>query len=188
MKYDNFKYVGEIDTSKIVKKVDFMSSFWEEFDYRQNRFKVHQHTQTIPILFDADFRLSNPTPSKWYPLFEEHLRKLKELASKFYGDGFIIRCILTNLKANKNIAPHIDKGSSLHLGNRVHIPIITSDKVLFTVGEEEKNMKVGEMWEINNGNKIHAVYNNSDEDRVHLIFDYIIYRNSYDQTGHEQWY
>jgi len=54
--------------------------------------------------------------------------------------------------------------------------------------EEEKNMKVGEMWKINNGNKSHAVYNNSDEDRVHLIFDYIIYRNSYDQTGHEQWY
>ena len=44
------------------------------------------------------------------------------------------------------------------------------------------------MWEINNGKKPHAVYNNSDEDRVHLIFDYIIYRNSYDQTGHEQWY
>ena len=74
MTYDNFKYVGEIDTSKIVKKVDFMSSFWEEFDYRQNRFKVHQHTQTIPILFDADFRLSNPTPSKWYPLFNKASR------------------------------------------------------------------------------------------------------------------
>ena len=54
--------------------------------------------------------------------------------------------------------------------------------------EEEKNMKVGEMWEINNGNKSHAVYNNSDEDRVHLIFDYITYRNSDNQTMHEQWY
>ena len=188
MTYDNFKYVGEIDTSKILKKVDLMSSFWEEFDYRQNRFKVHQHTQTIPILFDADFRVTNPTPTKWYPLFEEHLSKLHNIASQFYGDGYIIRCILTNLKANKNIEPHIDQGNSLNRGNRVHVPIITSDKVLFTVGEEEKNMRVGEMWEINNTNKTHAVYNNSDEDRVHLIFDYITNRNSYDQKIHEQWY
>ena len=188
MKYDNFKYVGEIDTSKIVKIVDSISNSWEEFDYRQKKFQVHQHTQTIPILFDADFRLSNPTPSKWYPLFEEHLRKLQDIASKFYGDGYIVRCILTNLKANKNIDPHIDQGNSLHRGKRVHVPIITSDKVLFTVGGEEKIMRVGEMWEINNGKKSHAVYNNSDEDRVHLIFDYIIDRNSHDQTTHEQWY
>ena len=188
MTYDNFKYVGEIDTSKIVKKVDFMSSFWEEFDYRQNRFKVHQHTQTIPILFDADFRLSNPTPSKWYPLFKDHLTKLQDIASKFYGDGYIIRCILTNLKANKNIEPHIDQGNSLNTGKRIHVPIITTDKVLFTVGGEEKNLRVGEMWEINNTNKPHAVYNNSDEDRVHLIFDYIVSPNSYDQTKHEQLY
>ena len=173
MTYDTFKYVGEIDASTIVKKVDSISSSWEEFDYRQNTYQVHQHTQTIPILFDADFRLS--TPSKWYPLFEEHLRKLQDIAAKFYGDGYIIRCILTNLKANKNIAPHIDGGDSLITCKRIHVPIITTDKVLFTVGGEEKNMRVGEMWEINNGKKPHAVYNNSDEDRVHLIFDYVIY-------------
>ena len=49
-------------------------------------------------------------------------------------------------------------------------------------------MRAGEMWEINNGKKPHAVYNNSDEDRVHLIFDYIVSPNSYDQTKHEQLY
>ena len=29
------------------------------------------------------------------------------------------------------------------------------------------------MWEINNTNKIHSVENNSNQDRIHLIIDWI---------------
>ena len=49
---------------------------------------------------------------------------------------------------------------------------------MFTVGEEEKNMRVGEMWEINNNDKSHSVINGSDIDRVHLILDYITQINT----------
>ena len=56
----------------------------------------------------------------------------------------------------------------------MHIPIITNKKVYFSVGEEKKNLKSGEMWEINNSKKSHAVKNNSKEDRIHLIIDWIV--------------
>ena len=40
------------------------------------------------------------------------------------------------------------------------------------VGGEQKVMRAGEMWEINNAT-LHAVDNQSDEDRIHLIIDWV---------------
>ena len=98
-------------------------------------------------------------------------RNLKNNLNNFYGKGDIVRIIITKLKAKKQIDPHIDSGIGLELSKRVHIPIITNKNVFFYVGSEEKNMKRGEMWEINN-QKLHYVKNESGEDRVHLIVDY----------------
>ena len=54
----------------------------------------------------------------------------------------------------------------------MHIPIITNDKVVFAVGGQEKYMQVGELWEINN-ELVHTVANHGDEDRIHLIIDWV---------------
>jgi hypothetical protein len=34
-------------------------------------------------------------------------------------------------------------------------------------------MKEGEIWEVNNDKKKHSVHNNGDEDRVHLLIDWV---------------
>ena len=47
-----------------------------------------------------------------------------------------------------------------------------SDQI-FDVGETSFHMAEGELWEINNRRE-HAVANNSDSDRIHLILDYVI--------------
>ena len=170
----NFKFVGKIHPVGIVKKLNNLpSQVWEEYSFRQKTFDVHKHTQTIPVIFDEDFRLYNPTHTKWYPLFEEDLKKLKQKASKVYGDGYIVRCILVKLKAKKSIPTHVDGGESLNIARRIHVPIVTTHKVSFTVGDETKLMREGEMWEINNSRKKHSVQNTSSYDRIHLIFDYV---------------
>ena len=56
--------------------------------------------------------------------------------------------------------------------HRIHVPIITNDEVVFSVGGEELNMREGEMWEINNAT-LHAVENRSEQDRIHLIVDWV---------------
>ena len=71
--------------------------------------------------------------------------------------------------ANSTIPPHVDGGT---VGHRHHIPVITNTGVIFTVGGEEKHMKQGEIWEINN-QLPHAVVNHGNKDRVHLIADWI---------------
>ena len=65
----------------------------------------------------------------------------------------------------------MDNGESLVNCKRTHIPIITNDLVTFTIGGETKQLKEGEIWEINNINE-HSVDNNSNENRIHLILDY----------------
>ena len=44
--------------------------------------------------------------------------------------------------------------------------------MIFRVGGEQKVMHPGEMWEINNAT-VHAVDNQSDEDRIHMIIDWV---------------
>ena len=85
---------------------------------------------------------------------------------------------MVKLKARKRIPPHVDAGMSLNLAKRIHVPIVTTDEVVFTVGGEIKKMREGEMWEINNSQKQHSVHNKSRHDRIHLIFDYVLQLNT----------
>ena len=91
------------------------------------------------------------------------------------GDGHIEVALLVNLPKNKKILPHTDSGD-IHFfkTKRIHIPIITNDKCNFIVGDEMVQMKSGEIWEIDNANKVHSVNNDGDTDRIHLLIDYQI--------------
>jgi hypothetical protein len=82
------------------------------------------------------------------------------------------RIFLAKLFAHKAISPHADWQEYLLVSRRNHIPIITNTNVHFTVGDETKVMKTGEVWEINNS-KVHSVVNDGEDDRVHLIIDII---------------
>jgi len=175
----NFKYVGRTDVSNIISKINELTDDdWGEYNFRQIKFKPHIHTQTIPIIYDEDFRNPHPSCTKWYSIFESDVDSLKKKISKSYGDGYIIRSILTKLKSNRSIPTHIDVGMSLSMCKRIHIPIVTNDSVIFTVDNEKKNLKTGEMWEINNCKCAHSVENNSDIDRIHLIIDYVPYQKN----------
>ena len=99
----NFRYIGFINIDLIKAKINlFSENDWNKFDYRQKTFEVHKNTQTIPLIFDNDFRVSNPTYLKHSLQFEDFLNKIKKLYSEKFGSGFIIRAILVNLKANKD--------------------------------------------------------------------------------------
>lgn len=174
----NYQFVGKLNffqSGNIIRKVKkITANEWDEYTFRQNTFAVHRHTKTIPIIFDEDFRMKEISYTKWYSSFETDLKKIQKIVSKKYGDGYINRCILTKLLSGRVISPHCDSGLALSLGKRIHIPLITNRNVEFSVDGEVKNMKRGEMWEINNTNKIHSVCNHGKDDRVHLILDYVL--------------
>ena len=189
--------LGEFDISFLRNRiVDLPESAWNEDQKRQEIFEAHTHTQTIKLLFDPDYRHENPTRHKAFdefqPLvkpFQEHikssycktLRQKKVIAKN--GPGYFVRIILTRLLPSSEITPHVDDGYSLKRCHRIHVPIITNEKCTFKVGASAIKMRAGEMWEINN-RRIHAVKNNGDEARVHLIMDYVQPGEMvYDQEG-----
>jgi hypothetical protein len=169
----NFNYIGKIklnNTKNIVNKLS--QKEWESFDFRQKTFKVHRHTETIPIIYNEDGRETDLHYWPCYKKFQSLFKKIENNLSKHFSKGYIVRAILVKLKARSKIDPHIDSGPSLEKCKRIHIPIVTNSNTFFTVGEEVKNLKEGEMWEINNSGKTHSVENNDNKDRVHLIVDW----------------
>ena len=145
---------------------------WLESE-REQLFAVHKDTQSVLLVLFEDFKHKQPDYLEPYFELQNELRPVVDYIAGYYrNNGFIVRLLLAKLLAGGKIPHHTDAGYSLLHCHRVHIPIITNDEVVFTVGGEELNMQVGEFWEINNGLD-HAVENRSDEDRIHIIIDWM---------------
>lgn len=183
----NFKKLGSVDITKLKQKVTSISDeTWLGDKSRQEVFEVHKHTQTISLIFDEDYRHTNPTIHPEYEEYREVIEPIMTIISEQFnntlkakrlrkknGPGYFIRTILVRLLPHSEITPHQDNGESLSKCHRIHIPVITSDKTSFNVGDESRNMNEGEIWEINNRH-IHSVKNEGEQPRTHLIMDYVL--------------
>ena len=65
---------------------------------------------------------------------------------------------------------HVDLHHHWRTHIRIHIPVITDPKVLFTCGDETVHMAPGECW-IFDSFRFHRVENGWTERRVHLVLD-----------------
>ena len=173
---NNFEFVSSINISSLKKTVKKYSTVkWNNYDYRQKTFPVHKKTRTIPLIFNSDLtNIENPQEFEDFKYFSNEMLDIYNVLKSYYKTGSILKAILVKLLPNSKIIKHIDSGKSLENTKRHHIPIITNNKVLFTVGDETLHMKEGEIWQINNTGKEHSVENNSKFNRVHLIIDWLI--------------
>jgi mannose-6-phosphate isomerase-like protein (cupin superfamily) len=75
------------------------------------------------------------------------------------------------LGSYSNIKEHCDKGSCFEDGYaRLHIPITSNEDVEFVLSGEKYKMELGHCYYID-ANNPHAVNNDGDSDRVHLLLD-----------------
>ncbi|MEX2126063.1 MAG: aspartyl/asparaginyl beta-hydroxylase domain-containing protein [Woeseia sp.] len=183
----NFFRIGDIDTAELKELLkNLTEEQWQTFGLRQKRYEVHQHTQTIGLVYDPDFRHSHPTRLPTLEVFASALRPILWMTADHFeetrsaqqlirenGVGYFIRASLVRLKAQCSIAEHMDMNFSLTHSHRVHLPIITNGQVLFTVGKETINLREGQLTEINN-RRLHSVHNGGANDRVHLILDFVL--------------
>ena len=161
------------DVGAIRKKVEqFPAEKWLESE-RERLFDVHRDTQALLMVHFEDYQYKKPEYRELYAEMQDVLQPVVDYVASYYrNNGFIVRLILAKLVSGGKIPKHTDAGFSLLNCHRVHLPIITNDDVDFFVGGEQINMRVGELWEINNGT-VHAVENRGSEDRVHLIIDWM---------------
>jgi Aspartyl/Asparaginyl beta-hydroxylase len=183
----NFFHIGDVDATELKALASNLTEEqWHSFDVRQKRYEVHQHTQTIGLVYDPDFRHSHSTRLPILEVFESALRPVLWMTADHFeetpsaqrlirenGAGYFIRASLVRLAARRGIAEHRDMNFSLTHSHRVHLPIITNDQVLFTVGRETISMREGQLTEINNRRQ-HSVRNDGAQDRVHLVLDFVL--------------
>jgi len=168
----HFKAIGNpVDVMALkAKLLELPKGAWSESD-RQTVFDIHYETQSIQLLGE-DMSHTAPEQGRFYPDFAPLLEPiLSQLTGHFGSHGTFVRILFAKLLPYSEIRPHVDKGYSLINCNRVHVPIVTNKQVTVFVGGESLHMKEGEMWEINNAT-VHAVKNDSNEDRIHLIMDW----------------
>ena len=183
----DFRYLGKADTRLLRDRVLAIEEVeWSRNDWRQRQFQAHHHTRTIPLLFDVDFRHSQPTAHPMLAPLREYLVPILELTRRYYdslpmNDGlagsvaqaYPIRMMFARLAPGGIIPAHMDRNFSLAHSHRIHIPLVTHDSVKFFVGGRRQPMGEGELWEINN-RRAHQVENASPIHRIHMIVDWVI--------------
>ena len=161
------------DVGSIKEKIERIpQAKWLESG-REQRYEVHSDTHTLFCIHSKGPKYTEPEIYEAYHELQDELRPLVNHIAAFYQDnGFVASLIFAKLLAGGKIPRHADRGYSLLQAHRVHVPIVTNDRIIFFINGEEKIMQVGEVWEINN-KLVHMVENQSDEDRIHLIVDWM---------------
>ena len=180
MKLDtNFKYLGVAPINDIVTLCESLltETDWLECTERQETYASHSRTQSIQLIWPIDnTNLETVVETKLYPRYIKFLKPTLEYFQKEVFAGCvnpkIMRLVLTRLDPHSDIPLHTDNGYSLQSVHRCHIAIVTNADCIFTVGGEEKQMAVGDVWEISN-TMSHQVDNNGDAPRIHLMIDWM---------------
>ncbi|MFZ1367263.1 aspartyl/asparaginyl beta-hydroxylase domain-containing protein, partial [Sphingorhabdus sp.] len=101
----------------------------------------------------------------------EHLRACPYILDIMRNIGAVWgRSRLMGLAAGAVVPEHVDVGHYWRTHFRIHIPVITNPKVVFTCEGEMVNMAAGECW-IFDSFRTHDVYNGGSDKRIHLVLD-----------------
>jgi len=111
---------------------------------------------------DAMHGPMNPTPAL------ARCEYIQQIMTAF-GEVFS-RSRLMRLEPGHEVPPHVDVNYHWFNRVRIHIPITTTEDVLFYCGDKHVHMAAGEAWIFNSWSE-HMVRNNSDRTRVHLVLD-----------------
>lgn len=168
----NFKQYPSYDVDQIVSIIKNFDDEWKIDTSRQDKYHTHVDTESY-FIYKADLQWESGKPfvtelvaenQELVDLIEPIISDLEEIHNGKRGNVLFIK-----LLGGRDIPKHFDGGDYLIKTRRHHVPIITSEDTWFGVSREEKQMQVGECWEINNA-KPHYV-NNGEQDRVHLLID-----------------
>ena len=141
---------------------------------KPNRFEALDKTRHIVFRFvDSvrDWRSSHDRPAwaEWKALIEPVLQQA--VAPYGYANGQFPRVMFARMAPGGEIKPHRDANAAAKWPHKIHVPLLTNDKVTFYVEGTGYHMPEGEAAEVNNMG-VHAVKNDGDTDRIHLIFEY----------------
>jgi hypothetical protein len=188
-KPEKYKVIGQYDVSSFLEKINlFSEEDWKLIEEKKTLF-AQEECDSIVLFNLPDYQnkvFSKLIIGSWLSIFDKEIKDICEIISTVYPNGEPKRIILNNLPSGKFIPEHPDGNYHLETCRRIHLPIITNDKVNFNIEKEKIPMSVGNIIEINN-NILHSVQNNSHEDRIHLLIDWGIRNDPYYGNVESDW-
>ncbi|GAA4860577.1 aspartyl/asparaginyl beta-hydroxylase domain-containing protein [Luteimonas vadosa] len=175
-KTTSVRALGPIDIAALREAVlAIPESTWDaENADKPNRFEALDKTRHIVFRFVdnfQDWRASHDRPlwAGWRDLLQPVLAKAT--APYGYARGEFPRVMLARMAPGGIIKPHRDANPAARWPHKIHVPLQTNEQVTFFVDGIGYRMPEGEAFEVNNMG-VHAVRNDGDGDRIHLIFEY----------------
>jgi len=175
---ENFTLIqSHVDVQPLLEDIHNIPNPWELHTGRQNKIKVQREACSIPLRGIVkskimgrrryDVHESRFTSSS--KMFPRSIAFIENFANEI--DGELSRAKLVNLPSGNRVYSHIDQGDYYKIRNRYHLILSTgSDGSYLKAGDESVRMKTGELWWFDN-KAPHESCNDSDQDRIHLIFD-----------------
>jgi hypothetical protein len=175
-KTTSIRKLGQVDIDRLRAAVlSIPESVWDaENEDKPNRFEALDRTRHVVFRFVSNFRdwrqsYDRPLWPEWKPLLEPVLAQ----ATRDYGyrHGVFPRVMLARMAPGGVIKPHRDANPAAKWPHKIHVPLLTNDKVTFFVDGVGYHFPEGEAVEVSNM-AVHAVENAGTTDRIHLIFEY----------------
>ena len=165
---------GDLEIEPLLKEVEQQSEAWGVQTGRQ-RIDVQREAGSIPI---RGLRKSKIGDRKRRDVHESRYTGLSRRFPSVVAflEGFadelgakLGRAKIVRLPPGTRVYPHRDRGEYYARRDRYHL-ILQSSGSWMRCGDEEVTMREGELWWFDNEEE-HEARNESDRDRIHLIFD-----------------
>ena len=157
-----------VDGARLRAEVDALPErFWGS---RGGRVGVHNPAQAVFLRGHAPAEGDLPIEEREALAFLPYVRELIEQRIPAPP----MRCLLAKLPGGAVIAPHVDQAPYFSQTIRIHVPIVTHDRMWMVCAGVCYRMAEGEVWALNNST-VHAVWNADPERaRTHLICDFLL--------------
>lgn len=172
----SFRELGPVDVAALKQAVAAIpDDLWGAHNRaKPNKFDALDATEHLIFRFVQslqDWRTSYDSPlwPEWRSKIEPVLAAA--VAPYKYANGVFPRVMLARMKPGGVILPHVDAMPAARWPHKIHVPLFTNENVIFRVNDEYRHLREGEAVEVNNMG-LHAVKNEGDANRTHLIFEY----------------
>lgn len=174
---EHFRLIrAEVDLEPLRLELAQHGSAWDLQQGRQLTAPAQRHTNAIPLRGLRRSRIRGRRrrdvhESRWTSLsaqFPATRAFIEAFAAEQQGKPG--RARFARLPPGKTVLPHMDRGEYYRFRDRYHLVIRSEKGSLLNAGGESVRMQEGELWWFDN-KAVHDACNDSDADRIHLIFD-----------------
>jgi aspartyl/asparaginyl beta-hydroxylase (cupin superfamily) len=163
-----------VDVEPLLAEIQSHDEAWLVNTSRQDKIRVQRDTNTIFIrnaVRRSDLHINENQESRFTnvsSLFPRAVALMTSFADQM--GAHLSRATIVRLKPKSRVARHTDAGSYYLIRDRYHLVLYSSTGSVLMSGGERVRMQAGELWWFDN-KQYHEAYNESDEWRIHYIFD-----------------